>query len=70
MERLIPAGLFGSFTIIGMQSCFEWVYRQQLNLICLVFMFAILSYLDSQAPPLSSGKHHHARRKKMKPAMA
>ena len=42
----IPAGLFGSFTIIAMQSCFEWVYRQQLNLICLVFMFAILSYLE------------------------
>ena len=44
----IPAGLFGGFTIIAMQSCFEWVYRQQLNLICLMFMFAIISFLDSK----------------------
>ena len=41
----IPAGLFGGFTIIAIQSCFEWVLRQQLNLICLIFMFAIISYL-------------------------
>ncbi|MBQ7177576.1 MAG: O-antigen ligase family protein [Victivallales bacterium] len=41
----IPAGLVGGFTIIAIQSCFEWVYRQQLNLICLMFMFAIISYL-------------------------
>ena len=45
----VPAGLFGGFTIIAIQSCFEWVYRQQLNLICLMFMFAILSYLDSHS---------------------
>ncbi|MBO4511429.1 MAG: O-antigen ligase family protein, partial [Victivallales bacterium] len=45
----IPAGLFGSFTIIAIQSCFEWVYRQQLNLICLVFMFACISYLSETA---------------------
>ena len=42
----VPAGLFGGFTIIGIQSCFEWVLRQQINLICLVFIFAILSYLE------------------------
>ena len=33
-----------------MQSFFEWVLRQQLNLICLMFLFAILSYLNSTKP--------------------
>ena len=46
----IPAGLFGGLTIGYMQSCFEWVFRQQLNLICLMFMFATISYLNSQWP--------------------
>ena len=42
----IPAGLFGGFTAAYMQSAFEWVLRQQMNLICLMFLFAILSYLN------------------------
>ena len=42
----IPVGLLGGLTITFMQSCFEWVLRQQLNLICLMFIFAIISYLD------------------------
>ena len=44
----IPAGLFGGLTIAYMQSCLEWVFRQQLNLICLMFMFATISYLNSK----------------------
>ena len=44
----IPAGLFGGFTAIYLQSCFEWVLRQQLNLICLMFFFAIISYLNTE----------------------
>lgn len=43
----IPAGLMGGLTIGYMQSCFEWVFRQQLNLICLMFMFALISYLNT-----------------------
>ena len=42
----IPAGLLGGFTVAFLQSCLEWVFRQQLNLICLMFMFAIISYLN------------------------
>lgn len=44
----IPAGLFGGLTAVYAQSCFEWVLRQQLNLICIMFFFAILSYLNSR----------------------
>ena len=42
----IPAGLLGGLTAVYVQSCFEWVLRQQLNLICIMFFFAILSYLN------------------------
>lgn len=44
----VPAGLMGGLTVCYIQSCMEWVFRQQLNLICLMFMFAILSYLDKR----------------------
>jgi O-antigen ligase len=44
----IPAGLLGGLTAAYMQSCFEWVLRQQLNLICIMFLFAILSYLNTR----------------------
>jgi len=43
----IPAGLFGGLTAVYVQSAFEWVLRQQLNLICMMFFFAILSYLNT-----------------------
>ena len=42
----LPAGLLGGLTANYMQSVLEWVLRQQMNLICLMFMFAILSYLN------------------------
>lgn len=42
----IPAGLAGGLTIAYLQSCMEWVFRQQLNLICLMFFFALISYLN------------------------
>ena len=41
----IPAGLFGGLTANYMQSALEWALRQQLSLICLMFVFATLSYL-------------------------
>ena len=43
----IPAGLLGGMAAAFAQSCFEWVFRQQLNLISLMFMFATLSYLNA-----------------------
>ena len=54
----IPAGLLGGLTAVYAQSCFEWVMRQQLNLICIMFFFAILSYLNTQW--LRFLKLHHA----------
>jgi len=41
----IPAGLCGGLATNYMQSVLEWVLRQQLNLICLMFVYAMLSYL-------------------------
>jgi len=43
----LPAGLFGGLTAVYAQSCFEWVLRQQLNLLCLMFFFAIISYMNT-----------------------
>ena len=42
----VPAGLLGGLTAIYMQSCLEWVLRQQINLFLLVFMFSIVAYLN------------------------
>ena len=43
----VPAGLIGGLTANYLQSVLEWVLRQQLNLVCLMFVFAMLSYLWS-----------------------
>ena len=61
----IPAGLFGGLTATYLQSAFEWVLRQQLNLICIMFMFAILSYLNMnwrklRASEMTEGRERHA----------
>ena len=42
----VPAGLFGGLAANYMQSALEWALRQQLNLICLMFVFALLSYFN------------------------
>ena len=43
----VPAGLLGGLTAIYMQSCLEWVLRQQINLFLLVFMCAIIAYFNN-----------------------
>ena len=43
----IPAGLFGGLAANYLQSTLEWVLRQQLNLVCLMFVFALLSHLNT-----------------------
>lgn len=43
----VPAGLSGGLLAIYAQSTLEWVLRQQINLVLLVFCFAILAYLDT-----------------------
>ena len=43
----IPAGLLGGLTAVYLQGTLEWVLRQQMSLICLMFMFATLSYLNT-----------------------
>ena len=44
----VPAGLWGGLTANYVQSALEWVLRQQLNMICLMFVFALLSHLWSR----------------------
>ena len=41
----IPAGLAGGLVACYLQSCLEWVLRQQMNLILLMFFFALLDHL-------------------------
>ena len=52
----IAAGLFGGFTANYLQSALEWVLRQQLNLISLMFMFALVSYLNTSWRKLAADK--------------
>ena len=46
----VPVGCFCGLLVTYLQSFLEWVLRQQLNLICLMFIFAILSYLNGKKP--------------------
>lgn len=41
----IPAGLAGGLVACYLQSCLEWVLRQQMNLILLMVFFALLDHL-------------------------
>ena len=50
----IPAGLAGGLTASYLQSCLEWVLRQQMNLILLMFFFALLDHLHKNSARLAS----------------
>ena len=47
----VPAGLSGGLAANYLQSALEWVLRQQLSLVSLMFVFAILSHLAAQTDP-------------------
>ena len=63
----IPAGLLGGLTANFLQSTLEWVLRQQLNLICLMLMFAVISYLNANwtrlAPKAAEEAREHERQR-------
>ena len=50
----IPCGLFGGLFVCYLQSCLEWVLRQQMNLILLMVFFAMLDYVDANWRRLKS----------------
>jgi hypothetical protein len=50
----IPAGLAGGLTASYLQSCLEWVLRQQMNLMLLMFFFALLDHLHKNSARLAS----------------
>ena len=50
----IPAGLAGGFVACYLQSCLEWVLRQQMNLILMMFFFAALDHLWKNSRRLSA----------------
>ena len=45
----IPAGIAGGLVACYVQSCLEWVLRQQMNLILLMVFFALLDHLKANA---------------------
>ena len=48
----IPVGLAGGLVACYLQSCLEWVLRQQMNLIILMVFFALLDHLAANAARL------------------
>jgi hypothetical protein len=48
----IPSGVAGGLVACYLQSCLEWVLRQQMNLILLMVFFALLDYLAANAARL------------------
>ena len=49
----LPAGALGGMTGIFLQSCLEWVLKQQINFMLLVIVFAMISYLNKHARELA-----------------
>ena len=50
----IPAGLAGGLLACYLQSCLEWVLRQQMNLILLMIFFGVLDYLSANRARLAA----------------
>ena len=50
----IPAGLAGGLIACYLQSCLEWVLRQQMNLILLMVFFAVIDYLSANRTRLAA----------------
>ncbi len=59
--HFIAAGLLGGFTTNYLQSTLEWVLRQQQNLICIMFMFALVAYLNTNWRKLTEKKGLEAK---------
>ena len=57
----VPAGLLGGLSANYLQSALEWVLRQQLNLIMLMFVFALLSWLSANGDRLVSASEARRR---------
>jgi len=49
----LPAGALGGMTGIFLQSCLEWVLKQQINFMLLVTVFAMISYLNRHGRELA-----------------
>ena len=45
----LPAGLAGGLLATYLQSCLEWVLRQQMNLVVLMMFFALLDHLAASS---------------------
>lgn len=50
----IPAGLAGGLVASYLQSCLEWVLKQQMNLILLMMFFALLDHLAANVSRLKN----------------
>lgn len=72
-QFFIPVGLLGGLTANYLQSTLEWVLRQQLNLVCLMLMFAMLSYLNGNwarlAPAAAAAAKERERRRALERKM-
>ena len=49
----ISAGIAGGLVASYVQSCLEWVLRQQMNLILLMMFFALLDHIKANARRLA-----------------
>ena len=54
----LPAGALGGLTGIFLQSCLEWVLKQQINFMLLVTVFAFISYLNRHGRELAAAMDH------------
>ena len=68
----IPAGMVGGLFACYLQSCLEWVLRQQINLVILMFFFAMLDHLLVNYRPgaMTAGLDKGRTRNEKQPAPA
>ncbi|MBO4303312.1 MAG: O-antigen ligase family protein [Lentisphaeria bacterium] len=60
----VPAGALGGMTGIFMQSCLEWVLKQQINFLLLVTVFAMIGYLNRHRKELLAAAKMQSRPQK------
>lgn len=65
-----PLGVLGGLINIALQSCLEWVLKQQMNFILMMAMFAVISFMNKNYKKLMKMEREEKERPQKKPSKA
>ncbi len=63
-----PLGVLGGLVNIGLQSCLEWVLKQQMNFILMMAMFAVISFMNKNHKKLVEMEKEEKERLPQRPS--